>query len=59
MDIDFSLVLLCLVAFCGALWLLDSLLIKKTRDAAIEEYKTRNAKNQNGGWLNGNTNKPH
>ncbi|MFT4863382.1 MAG: signal peptidase I [Pseudohongiellaceae bacterium] len=47
MDIDFSLVLLCLVAFCGALWLLDSLLIKKTRVAAIEDYKARNAGNKN------------
>jgi len=38
MDIDFSLVLVCLVAFCGALWLLDSLLIKKTRTEAVEQY---------------------
>jgi len=44
MDIDFSLVLLCLVAFCGALWLLDSLLIKKSRIAAIEDYKQSRAK---------------
>lgn len=42
MDIDFSLVLVCLVAFCGALWMLDSLLIKKTRDASIENYKRSN-----------------
>jgi len=39
MDIDFSLVLVCLLAFCGMLWLLDTLLIKKTRVAAVEEYK--------------------
>ena len=44
MDIDFSLVLVCLVAFCGALWLLDSLLIKKTRLVAIEEYKRGGAR---------------
>lgn len=44
MDIDFSLVLVCLVAFCGALWLLDSLVIKKSRDAAIDEYKKTRAK---------------
>ncbi len=39
MDIDFSLVLVSLVGLCGGLWLLDSLLIKKTRLAAIEDYK--------------------
>ena len=39
MDIDFSLVLVCLVALCGGLWLLDSLLITKIRLAAIEKYK--------------------
>lgn len=44
MDIDFSLVLVCLVAVCGALWLLDSLLIKKTRDAAIASYKAKQGK---------------
>lgn len=44
MDIDFALVLVSLVAFCGALWLLDSLLIKKTRLAAIEEYKAKQGK---------------
>ena len=38
MDIDFSLVLVSLVAFCGALWILDSVLIKKTRLAAIEDF---------------------
>ena len=46
MDIDFSLVLVCLVAACGALWLLDSLLLKKPRMAAIEEHKHK-AKGQN------------
>jgi len=44
MDIDFSLVLVILVAVCGALWLLDSLLIKKTRLAAIEQYQSKKAK---------------
>ncbi|MDA1370488.1 MAG: signal peptidase I [Proteobacteria bacterium] len=38
MDIDFSLVLVSLVAFCGALWILDNVLIKKTRLAAIEDF---------------------
>ncbi|MFT4888162.1 MAG: signal peptidase I [Pseudohongiellaceae bacterium] len=46
MDVDFSLILVCLVAFCGALWLLDSFLIKKTRDANIEDYKRNHAKNK-------------
>lgn len=44
MDIDFSVVLVSLVAFCGALWLLDTLLIKKGRDQAIEQYKRVQAK---------------
>lgn len=44
MDIDFSLVLVCLVAFCGLLWILDSVLIKKRRDEAIADYKRNNAK---------------
>jgi len=44
MDIDFSVVLVSLVAFCGALWLLDSLLIKKGRDEAIAQYKRTQAK---------------
>ncbi|MCG8412745.1 MAG: signal peptidase I [Pseudomonadales bacterium] len=44
MDIDFALVLVCLVAFCGALWLLDHLLIKKSRDEAIADYERNRAK---------------
>ena len=47
MDIDFSLVLVSLVAFCGALWLLDNLFIKKTRLAAVENYKRNQAKGHN------------
>ena len=43
MDIDFSLVLVCLVAFSGALWLLDSLLLKKPREAAAEEHRKSRA----------------
>ena len=39
MDIDFSLVLVILVAVCGGLWLLDFLLIKRSRVEAIENYK--------------------
>ena len=39
MDIDFSLVLVCLVAFCGALWLLDHFLIKQSRDEAVADYE--------------------
>jgi signal peptidase I len=44
MDIDFAIVLVSLVAFCGALWLLDALLIKKSRVAAVEDYKRTQAK---------------
>ena len=44
MDIDFSLILVSLVAFCGALWLLDSFLIKQGRLEAIENYKRTQAK---------------
>ncbi len=44
MDIDFSLVLVCLVAFCGALWLLDHLLIKKGRDEAVADYERNRPK---------------
>ena len=39
MDIDFSLVLVILVAVCGGLWLLDFLLVKRSRVEAIENYK--------------------
>lgn len=45
MDIDFSLVLVCLVGFCGLLWLLDSLLLKKPRQAAIEDFRQGAGKN--------------
>ena len=44
MDIDFSIVLVSLVAFCGVLWLIDSLLIKKARLTAVENYKRTQAK---------------
>ena len=46
MNVDFSLVLLVLVAFCGFLWILDSVLIKKARLAAIEEFQRGKAKGQ-------------
>ena len=46
MDIDFSLVLVSLVAFCGALWLLDNFFIKKTRLAAVENYTRNQAKDR-------------
>ena len=39
MDIDFSLVLVVLVAITGGLWLLDVLLIERSRKEAIENYK--------------------
>ena len=44
MDIDFSLVLVCLVGACGALWLLDSLWIKKYRLQAIADYEATQTK---------------
>ena len=46
MDIDFSVVLVSLVGICGILWLLDSLLIKKTRLAAIEKYMSGQGKHK-------------
>ena len=46
MNVDFSLVLLVLVAFCGFLWILDSVLIKKARLAAIEDFQRSKAKGQ-------------
>ena len=39
MNIDFSLVLFVLVSFCGLLWALDSLLIKKSRTEAVDNYR--------------------
>ena len=39
MDIDFSLVLVILVGVCGGLWLLDFLVIKRSRTEAVENYK--------------------
>ena len=44
MDIDFSIVLVSLVSFCGLLWFLDSLLNKKSRIAAAEDYRATKAK---------------
>ena len=44
MDIDFSLVLVCLVSGCAALWLLDTLWFKKFRLQAIADYEGTQAK---------------
>lgn len=52
MDIDFSLVLVCLVGFCGLLWLLDSLLLKKPRQAAIADFRQGAGKNLDEEQLN-------
>lgn len=41
---DFSLVLVCLVGACAALWLLDSLWIKKYRLQAIADYEATQTK---------------
>lgn len=43
MDIDFALVLVVLVAVCGAIWLLDSLLLKKYRTRSLEAYQRSQA----------------
>ena len=44
MNVDFSLVLFVLVAFCGFLWALDSLLIKKSRTEAVDNYRRTGSK---------------
>lgn len=44
MDIDFSIVLVSLVSFCGLLWFFDSLLNKKSRMAAAAQYRATKAK---------------
>lgn len=44
MDIDFSLVLVCLVAICGSIWLLDTLLVKGGRIRAAEAFAARASK---------------
>ena len=44
MDIVFSLVLVLLVSLCGGLWLLDSLLLRRSRMLAIEEFNSNQGK---------------
>jgi signal peptidase I len=44
MDIDFSLVLVCLVGACGVVWLIDSRFIKKHRLQAIADFEATQAK---------------
>ena len=44
MDIDFALVLVCLVGFTGFLWLVDSLLLKKTLQQAVSRYQATTGK---------------
>lgn len=44
MDIDFSIVLVSLVAFCGMLWALDSALMKRQRVQAVTDYQANQAK---------------
>ncbi len=43
MDIDFALVLVVLVAVCGAIWLLDLLLLKKVRGRVVDDYRRNQA----------------
>ena len=47
MDIDFSLVLVILVAVCGGLWLVDVLLMKRSRMEAIENFKRSQVSGKN------------
>ena len=47
MDIDFALVLVVLVSVCGLIWLLDSLLLKKSRVQAVEEYRHKHSQQKN------------
>lgn len=44
MNVDFSAVLLSLVALCGVIWLLDSLLLKKSRLQAVSNYQAGQGK---------------
>ncbi|MSR12625.1 MAG: signal peptidase I [Gammaproteobacteria bacterium] len=44
MDIDYSIVLVSFVAFCGMLWALDSALMKRQRVQAVADYQTNQAK---------------
>ncbi|MBT8145383.1 MAG: signal peptidase I [Gammaproteobacteria bacterium] len=41
MDIDFALVLVILVAVCGAIWLLDILLLKKIRTRNVQDFQQK------------------
>ena len=52
MDFDFSLILVCLVAFCGMLWALDSILIKPRRVQAIADYTATQAKGRSEAEVN-------
>ena len=53
MNIDFSLVLVCLVAVCGALWLLDRVLLKNARDRAVADYQRNLVREQDQGRASG------
>ena len=44
MDIDFTLVLVCLVGAFGVVWLIDSRFIKKHRVQAIADFEATQAK---------------
>ena len=52
MNIDFSLVLFVLVSFCGLLWSLDSLLIKKSRTEAVDNYRRTGSKGKSEDEIN-------
>ncbi|MEX0618705.1 MAG: signal peptidase I [Pseudohongiellaceae bacterium] len=43
MNVDFSLILVILVAVCGVLWLLDALFLKKPRQEALRRFNERHS----------------
>lgn len=51
MDIDFSIVLVSLVAFSGMLWALDSALMKRQRVQAIADYRANQARGRSEGEI--------
>ena len=53
MNIDFSLVLVCLTGFCGGLWLLDILLIKRGRERAVADYQLQPVKGRSREQMHG------
>lgn len=51
MDIDFALVLVILVAVSGLVWLLDTLLLKRSRLRSIEDFQERQTSSRSQGQI--------